>query len=103
MEATVEVEKLYELKKDIISPEGYLRAGITKTKSEWVTLFPSSFSANFIIAEWFICVEGIEEQTTVNPDIITIVRDVFVQRGLRSVSYEMAAVRCIEIYRDKYL
>lgn len=91
----------FELRKDINTPNGYIRAGTRKTKAQWEVLFPESFTWGDHY-EWFIdCSKPVTEpyERSVEEQIV---HDVFQSRGLQSISYKEAAIGCIDQYK-RYL
>ncbi len=89
-------EITYELRKDISTPDSYLRAGLRKTKSEWLLDFPKAFI--FHSNEWFIEVTEYSDKPNTNSIESIIVDRVFAEFGLRSMSYKEAAIKCIHEY-----
>ena len=86
----------YELKKDISTPNGYIRAGVVHTESEWQELYPKcSCYGN---SEWFISLDksSIQVDSSIED---TIIKDVFSRLGLRSISYKQAALECMMMYK----
>lgn len=90
-------EAIYELKKDICTPNGYVRAGLRNTRAGWEKDWPNAF--DFHSNEWFIEIKAdtpIETDTDMEYEIV---RDIFEKRGLHSISYKEAAVACIKEYK----
>lgn len=85
----------FELKKDICTPDYYIRAGIKKTKKQWQKLFPDAFT--FKSNEWFIDL-SVKEKANVGIVVNDIVDGVFKKKGLHSITYKDAAVESIRIY-----
>ena len=92
---------LFELKKDINTPDCYIRAGKRKTKEEWEQLFPKAFQF-FCNDEWFIDLTPKEEQPKYEKSIVEkLVDEVFDSHGLLSISYRKAAVMCCIEYKKR--
>ena len=89
-------EQILELRKDILFPGLYIRAGKQKTKMQWEKIFPDAFqhgSNN----EWFIDIYHYE---TPQIDLEQkIVNEMFKHHGLHSISYNQIAVKCIKKYQ----
>lgn len=98
-------ETIFELKKDISTPQSYMRAGIQKTKAEWEELFPRAFVFNN--NEWFIDMTPVEEFdydeangiSKEKRKIMYIVDHVFKEHDLSSMSYREAAILAIEKFK----
>jgi hypothetical protein len=90
---------MFELKKDIHTPSDYYRAGTQKTKEEWETIFPGCF--DFQQNEWFLDIEAIKEFDKFPIKIMgDIVDSIFRPLQLHSVSYKLAAIKCLEKYDE---
>jgi hypothetical protein len=87
----------FELKKDVVMPNGYIKAGEIKKKSDWERLFPKSFHYGF--NEWFI---PVKQDAVPSSDTAcdNIVNKVFAEKGLYSLAYKQAAKECIKIYNE---
>ena len=100
-------DTIFELKKDVSTPDRYMKAGIQKTKADWEEIFPKAFIFNN--SEWFIDMTPIEPfdydaANGISPErrvMMTIVDDVFAKRELCSMSYKDAAIEAIEIYKKR--
>lgn len=81
--------KLYELKKDIVGPHQYIRAGHRKSSQEWLATFPQLRMKDGEWDDWFI-----EVKAPPAPDpkdiIAGTINNVFSRHGLHSVSYKDA-------------
>lgn len=86
------MQNMYELKKDISTPNGYRRAGERNTKEFWEALFPDCF--HFSSNEWFINLSEAIEVSPCSAETI-FVSKVFDKMELRSMSYKEAAAKCI--------
>lgn len=87
---------MLELKRDIITPNSYMRAGVKKTKEEWEKLFPHC-SVN--LNDWFV--SDSDEKINDNDLAWHIVDAIFEENGLTSIAYKQAAVKaCIE-YKNR--
>ncbi len=85
---------MFELKKDICTPNSYIKAGVKKTKEEWEKLYPHCFSAQ---EEWFIDLNNYEEKKDEPKIIWDIIDRIFTEKGLSSISYKQASVKaCME-------
>ncbi len=93
-------DTLYELRKDITMPGRYYGAGIQKTGSEWLELFPNLpvFGG---AGEWFI--DLTEHVVPAVDPICSLVNDIFEKAGLRSTTYKEAAVACVRAWQEKLL
>lgn len=85
-------EQLFELRKDIQSPDRYIRAGARKTKEEWLKLYPhcNKFVSGF--DDWFIDL-SVEAKIDESDIEWRIVDEVFTDKGLISISYKEAAIK----------
>jgi uncharacterized protein YecA (UPF0149 family) len=92
-------ETIYELRKDISTPEMYIRAGEQKTKSDWKKIFPRAFLVTF--DQWFIDIS--EKQKPEESSERMVVDAVFAKKKLHSITYKEAAVDAIKIYTMIYL
>lgn len=93
---TNDMEKIYELRKDIRTPNRYIRAGERRTKEEWSKEFPNAFTLE--LKEWFLDLSSIGSERHVRSQARKVVDEVFHSHDLHSVSYKMAAVVAIERY-----
>ena len=81
-------DTIFELKKDISTPDRYMKAGIQKTNAEWEEIFPKAFIFNN--SEWFIDMTPIEPfdydaANGISPErrvMMNIVDEVFAKRLL---------------------
>ncbi len=87
---------MYELKKDISTPNGYFRAGEQRTQEDWEKEFPNCFA--FHSREWFIDLIEKQEPESEIDELWEIVNTVFDKMELKSISYKNAAKKCIEEY-----
>lgn len=92
----IDADNLYELRKDIVLPNGYYKAGEIRNKLEWEKLFPNSFQ--FSNHEWFIPLAEIKPESRLDAET-KIIDKVFSDRGLFSMSYKQAARECIEQWK----
>lgn len=91
------MEKLFELKRDIRTPNRYIRAGERRTMKEWEMEFPNLRMIKN--SEWFIdLTEPGEMDTRLARKIVD---EVFEQQGLHSIGYKMAALEAIEEYTKR--
>lgn len=94
--------KMFELKKDINTPDGYKRAGTKATREEWEKLFPTAFQFGGKNDEWFIDLSIKQDDTEQKQNLIwDVVNDVFEKHGLHSISYKQAAVKSCQEYLRK--
>ncbi len=91
---------LLELRKDISMPNKYQRAGFTATAALWEQDFPGC--TGLMWREWFINLSEPKSEIQTDP-IRDTVREVFTNRGLKSLSYMDAACDAIKAYQEKYL
>jgi hypothetical protein len=92
-------DEMYELRKDIFTPSGYIRAGVKKTSREWEAIFPiCNCSGN---TEWFIDIQNKPVEFFDAPEAV-IVNYIFNKHGLASISYKQAALECLSKYK-RYL
>lgn len=89
------MEKLFELRKDIDTPERYIRAGEQKTREEWEKIFPDAFKLSQ--DTWFIDMSKAKIKTE-NHIAWEIVNELFAKNGLKSITYKEAAVASIKEY-----
>ena len=86
-------EPLYELRKDVDIPGNYWRAGLQKTEKEWIEIFhmyPLHFQW---CQDWFLCLTPPDPEKT--DRVREIVKEVFSDKGLKSISYKEAAEECV--------
>lgn len=96
-----ELFKMFELKKDINTPDCYKRAGTKATREEWEVLFPKAFQFG-TNDEWFIDLSIKQDDTEQKENLIwDVVHDVFEKHGLHSISYKKAAVKSCQEYLRK--
>jgi hypothetical protein len=98
------IEKIYELKTDVRTPQGYWRAGMKKTEAEWRKEFHISDSYPFQwVEEWFIDLSPKEEPEI--DEVFDIVRKIFDKKDLHSITYREAAVeackQCLIYFKNK--
>lgn len=80
--------KKYELKKDVVLPGKYYRAGLIKTAKQWQKEFGKIILDSE--SEWFIDLSKVD--TTQEPTMLnSIIDEIFKDHGLRSISYKEAA------------
>lgn len=85
-----------ELKRDIQMPDRYYRAGTTKTRAEWLDLFPKIGDWNW--NDWFFNLSDLPPQT-LDVDLMgTVINQVFEKHNLHSISYKQATREAIERY-----
>lgn len=95
-----ELFKMFELKKDINTPDRYLRAGTKATREEWEKLFPKAFQFNDMNEEWFIDLSVKKEEVHKTDLAREVVNEIFEKRGLYSQTYTQAAIEsCQEYFR----
>ena len=91
---------LFELKKDIQTPDSYTRAGTIMTKQQWESKFPKCFSCGGN-NQWFIDLEELHKENDNESKIDLawqVVNDLFEKNNLFSISYKSAAVECCKEY-----
>lgn len=95
-------EKQYELKKDVSTPAGYWRAGSRKTEQEWRKEFNIKPKYPFEwCKDWFI--PPPEEENYHIDEVKEVVRSIFENKGLASITYKEAAEDCCrEVLRRFY-
>ncbi len=94
--------KMFELKKDINTPEMYKRAGTKATKEEWEKIFPKAFQFGDMNEEWFIDLSIKQDDTEQKENLVwDVVNEVFEKNGLHSISYKQAAAKCCQEYFRK--
>lgn len=81
--------KLYELRKDIVAPDEYMRAGHRKSSQEWLAMFPKLTFGSLAWKEWFV---EVKTPPPPNPKdtIAAVINRTFDKHGLHSVSYKDA-------------
>lgn len=86
---------MLELRKDIILPGQYFRAGQRLAREEWLKLFPHLyFQGDW--DEWFLDPVKVTFQPS---DIIEkLVDEIFESRNLKSITYKQAAAECVRKY-----
>ncbi len=95
--------KMFELKKDINTPDLYKRAGTKATREEWEKIFPKAFQFGDRNDEWFIDLSIKKDDTEQRQDLARdVVHDIFEKRGLYSISYKQAAMLCCHEYLRKF-
>lgn len=90
----------FELRKDINGPQGYFRAGLQKSRNEWEKLFPKSFTNSLYKDEWFVLVSDVDEDKDPLNEYL-VIKKVFEEQGLHSITYKEAAAKCMRIWADK--
>lgn len=96
---TTAPDTIYELRKDICTPNGYTRAGQRKSKAEWLKLYPNAFDLGS--EEWFINVSvPVIEKTEEDKDW-ELIREVFDRKGLKSISYKEGAFLVLQQYKER--
>lgn len=86
-------ELLYELRQDVTMPGHYWRAGIKKTKKEWMNLFNiNSFQFGWA-TEWFIDLSPKDAEEV--DRVKQIVKEEFNRQNLISITYTEAAENCV--------
>lgn len=88
-------EKLYELKRDIWTPAFFIRAGFRKTEAEWKERL-GEFNMKWS-DDWFIDCSKIEEGARVD-ELYELVKTVFHEKGLYSITYKEAAQEVAELW-----
>lgn len=88
----------FELRKDISTPNGYTRAGKILTGKEWKKLYPGCLEFHW--REWFIDLDKVEPEPP-KDELRELVREVFKERGLRSLSYMDAAVEVVNRWEKR--
>lgn len=97
-----ELFKMFELKKDINTPDCYHRAGTKATKEEWEKLFPKAFQFGGVNDEWFIDLSIKQDDSEQKENLIwDVINEVFEKHGLHSISYKKAAVKSCQEYLRK--
>jgi hypothetical protein len=97
-----ELFNMFELKKDINTPDYYHRAGTKATKEEWEKIFPKAFQFGGTNDEWFIDLSIKKDDTEQKEELVwNVVNDVFNRNGLHSISYKEAAVKSCQEYLRK--
>lgn len=97
-----ELFKMFELKKDINTPDCYKRAGTKATREEWEKIFPNAFQFGDRNEEWFIDLSIKVDDTEQKENLVwDVVNEVFEKNGLHSISYKQAAVKCCQEYFRK--
>ena len=88
--------KIYELRKDVLMPGQYFRAGEMKTLWEWERAFGPILDPD--IREWFFDVEEAKKFVPEPHLKIAVINEVFQAAGLNSFAYKNAAHDCIDEY-----
>ena len=85
-------ESLYELKQDVTLPGHYWRAGLKKTKAEWMKIFDINSYQFGWATEWFIDLAPKMEE----PDRVKeIIKEEFERQNLHSITYKEATEICV--------
>lgn len=92
-------DTIYELRKDITTPNGYIRAGKRKSKSEWLKDYPNAFDLGS--EEWFINVSVPVVEETEEDNDWKLIGEVFERKGLRSISYKQGAFLVLQQYKER--
>lgn len=91
-------EKIYELRRDATTPNGYWRAGIKKTESEWRKAFGNE---NMTMRNsWFIDL-SIKIPTNPDNELELLANSVFARYGLTSITYKEAACELAELWLNQ--
>lgn len=88
-------EKIYELRRDATTPNGYWRAGIKKTESEWRKEFGNENMTMW--NSWFIDL-SVRASITPKDELQTLANSVFDRYGLASITYKEAAMEVAELW-----
>lgn len=88
-------ETLYELRQDIWTPSFYIRAGLRKTEREWKDKL-GDFNMEWA-SEWFIDLEKHADTRPVD-ELNELIKTVFSEKGLNSISYMVAAREVAELW-----
>ncbi len=89
--------KIYELKKDIVLPGGYYRAGTKKTAKQWQKEFGKITLDKE--PEWFIDISKAQDKQ--EPSMLNaIIDEIFKQHGLYSITYKEAAAHVAVRYAN---
>jgi hypothetical protein len=86
---------ILELRKDVTTPIGYTRAGKQRSASEWDAIWPGCIGLSW--REWFINLSIVEPEKPYDP-LRDLVRQVFKEHGLHSLSYMDAACEVVKRY-----
>lgn len=95
----MEATDILELKKDIVLPGQYIKAGTQRTREDWLERFPKI--ADWDWKDWFINLSELPPPAKEVDLKRQVVNELFDAHGLHSVSYKAAAVEAIELYLTK--
>ena len=95
---SIDLNHRFELRKDICSPSGYIRAGRVLTGHEWKEKFPDC--SEFAWLEWFFDLDKIEPEPP-KDKLRDVVKDVFNEHGLHSLSYMDAAEEVVKRWENR--
>lgn len=87
------METIFELRKDISTPNRYIRAGERRTQKEWEAEFPGCLSIGN--RTWFI---DLSDNTRMEDLAANVVDEIFSKNDLHSITYKECAVLAIREY-----
>lgn len=97
---STENEKLFELRKDIVTPNIYLRAGKKATMKQFETVLGKI--SKYEHSEWFIDLsEANKKKETKDIQLYKLIDKIFREHGLYSITYKQAAVKAAKAWHKK--